>query len=777
MRWWIRRAMKVTAVLVLGFLLWAGWYVYNKGFTRKWRHYVASEFRKRGVEVSIRRLTLDPLQGLVARDVKIVDEKDRDRVLAVISRIVLDVNYANLIQGQPFLNSVDLRGAHISLPLSGEDPLRSPLRIARLSARILLPPQEIVLSQAEADVQGVRISATGRLINPRVFRPRVPDSSEEAAQLRRTVQQILDKLRSFEFRGEAPHIEIRFSGDLSNLETIFAEATLRGRDIRKAGYKINRIEAAATFRDGLVTLSKLTLADQSGKADAVGSFSPASGRAQFQLHSTLDLQGVLSAADIAGVARDFIFYEPPALELTGEINTRSESKVKLLGRIDLGRFGVRSVIFDGFKSNFAWDGQRWFAQDARLVHRSGALSGDALQTASEFRTRIVSKLNLSKLLPLTPGKLAEFLSQWEFEHAPEIDVVAAGPAVAVESLQAEGRIQLGRTRFRDVPLKSAQAKFTLADGALTSQDFRVERAEGVGTGTVTYDFKKREVWLSDVKTALFPADVAMWIEPKLVKDIAPYKFQQPPALAIDGVVQIGRSQGDDLTVMLQAPGRMDYVFLKKTLPFSDVAAALHFTDGKLAIRGATAALYSGNVSGEAEISLKKENPVYSARLEAKNVDFASLTQLYFQYEGSKGLLNAGYDFAGLGDHARAMHGRGNVQVLDGNVFAIPVLGPLSGLLDEIIPGIGYNVARKASCTFEVADGVIKTDDLVVEGRGFSMIGGGKIYFLDDDLDFAIRINAQGMPGVVLFPMSKLLEYAADGPLSDPVWRPKRLPVF
>ena len=35
--------------------------------------------------------------------------------------------------------------------------------------------------------------------------------------------------------------------------------------------------------------------------------------------------------------------------------------------------------------------------------------------------------------------------------------------------------------------------------------------------------------------------------------------------------------------------------------------------------------------------------------------------------------------------------------------------------------------------------------------------------------------AQGLPGVLLFPVSKLFEYTADQKLSKPIWRPKIVP--
>ena len=66
-------------VLVLGGLVAGGWYVAKKGFSRNWRNKVVEELHKRGVEVSVRRLTLDPFRGLIARDVRIYDYKKREK--------------------------------------------------------------------------------------------------------------------------------------------------------------------------------------------------------------------------------------------------------------------------------------------------------------------------------------------------------------------------------------------------------------------------------------------------------------------------------------------------------------------------------------------------------------------------------------------------------------------------------------------------------------------------------------------------------------------------
>src|SRR4051794_22688833 len=78
----MRRVLLTLFVLFLAATLGGLWYASKKGFTSKWRGYVKEEFHKRGVEVTLRRLTLDPLRGLVAKEVRVFDARGKNRVLA-----------------------------------------------------------------------------------------------------------------------------------------------------------------------------------------------------------------------------------------------------------------------------------------------------------------------------------------------------------------------------------------------------------------------------------------------------------------------------------------------------------------------------------------------------------------------------------------------------------------------------------------------------------------------------------------------------------------------
>src|SRR5437899_12213355 len=118
---WTRRIALVFVLLVILGVIFGigggGYYMAKRGFGRQWRYRVVEELRKHGVEASIGRLTLDPFRGLVAKNVRIFDYKNRENTLALISEVSLDINYAALIHNQSFLNSLDVRDAQITLPL------------------------------------------------------------------------------------------------------------------------------------------------------------------------------------------------------------------------------------------------------------------------------------------------------------------------------------------------------------------------------------------------------------------------------------------------------------------------------------------------------------------------------------------------------------------------------------------------------------------------------------------------------------------------------------
>ncbi len=760
--------------LCLGFI-WGGWYLARKGFGRQWRTRLVEELHKRGVEISLRRLTLDPFRGLIARDVRVFDYKHRETTLALISEVSLDINYAALFHRQPFLNAIDVRDANITFPFPGHPNAKADIaELSHFRAHIYFPPEQIYVSQAEGVFCGVRISATGQLIKRENYQPSSETSAAEWQERLQLLQNIVAQLHQLRYPDGPPLLQIKFSGDLSQLEDARLEAHLHGKRIEHGPSEMRNFTAAAEWAGQKLDVTQCEWSDSLGHFAGRASWSRQSAVADFGVQSTIDLRAFLEAFGFAEPLRDFRFTAPPLLEFSGHLPLGDATIDRsVIGRVAFGSFTYRSVPFDKLRADFSWDGHRTMLRGVHLQQGSDELTADLLDAPNDFRLNIESALDPVSLRALAPPDLQEFLGAWQWSRPPAIRLKIRGTNRQPETWSGAGTIATGRTRFRGVWMESATADLHFAKGATTFENLRVTSEEGIGTGSFTYDSVKHEVRVSHVKTTLRPIDAIYWIEPKLAKAIAPYKFHQAPSVTADGVIQFHGGTADHLELTVEAPKGMDYFFLGKTLVFEKVSGKLLFTNDRLQLSDVQGSLFTGTVRGTADISLARHDQHYGANLAVEGIDFPSLTNLYFKFGGAKGRMRGSYNFTGIGDNARAMAGSGKIHLTDGDVFAIPVFGPLSGLVAKIIPGAGYSVAHDANASFTIKEGVAHTDDFKVSGRLFGLLGHGDIRFLDDKLDFDVRINANVPGGVLLTPVYKLFEYTGTGSLSKPVWRPKR----
>ena len=68
---------------------------------------------------------------------------------------------------------------------------------------------------------------------------------------------------------------------------------------------------------------------------------------------------------------------------------------------------------------------------------------------------------------------------------------------------------------------------------------------------------------------------------------------------------------------VDAPGGMDYTFIDKVLPFDRIAGRLLFTDDRLQILGLKGRLFSGDLAGNADISLAKNDRHYPRKSQSR----------------------------------------------------------------------------------------------------------------------------------------------------------------
>src|SRR5207245_2255269 len=231
-------SMRLAILAAIVGIIGGGYYLARRGFGRQWRYRVIEELHKRGVEAYVGRLTLDPFRGLIARNVRIFDYKNRDKTLALINEVSLDINYAALIHRQPFLNALDVRDAQITLPLKTADGKTDKAHLVNFRAHVYFPPEQIYVSQAEGIFCGIRISVTGQLIKRENYQPSPPISPEEWQRRMLIAQRLLNELQKFRFPAAVPSLQLKFSGDVAEIEKAHVEATLHGDRLQRGSYEI-----------------------------------------------------------------------------------------------------------------------------------------------------------------------------------------------------------------------------------------------------------------------------------------------------------------------------------------------------------------------------------------------------------------------------------------------------------------------------------------------------------------------------------------------------------
>src|SRR6266481_1087727 len=197
---------------------WGGYYFYHKGFGRHWRALLSKEFQRFGFQIRVRRLTLNPLRGLVAEDIEIYESDRKQTVVAQVSDLSLDINYANLFQQEPALNAVDLHDAKISIPVDPSYPKAGRIRVTGIQSRIYFFPGRIEVRQASGVIFGIHLQASGTLINPADFMlvpsPEIPAGPEQKPQ-ETFLRLLIKEIENLHFPEEPPQLDFTFQVDLA----------------------------------------------------------------------------------------------------------------------------------------------------------------------------------------------------------------------------------------------------------------------------------------------------------------------------------------------------------------------------------------------------------------------------------------------------------------------------------------------------------------------------------------------------------------------------------
>lgn len=528
-----------------------------------------------------------------------------------------------------------------------------------------------------------------------------------------------------------------------------------------------------TAENGTAQLEQLLLQDARGELNATGMANFDTSKGNLDLHSSINfipiLHGLIPKSKMK-VLWDVQMTFPPQVDLNTEFSWSDKKfKYKGIGSADFHSLFYKKKFFPQLDFKFTAENNRTNIKDLHLQTQSGALKADILIAPDKFRLQADSTANPKEFIDFFDPPTRAFFNAMEIVDSPHISLRLEGPKPDLAVLSGKGELILGRTAVRKAWIDFARSKFYVKPQRLIFSDFLLGRGGGRGSGTVTYDFKLQHVHLQNIDSTMVPEEVLRWISPPIAKVISVYKFHAPPHVQVNGIVHLNNANLNNVWVHIDSKAGLNYTLLKRTLNFGATTADVHVEGPWVKVGIPSARIFQGTMALAANVSIDPKNPNFRVDLSFSHIDFAKLTKLYFDYDSSKGFLSGTFGFKAQLGKESDLAGSGSFHIENGTVLSVPFLGPISLILNQILPGAGNAPAKNATVDFQVANRIITTDNLRFEGHGFTLLGTGGIKFLTGEMNMLIKINARGLPGLIFFPISRLFEYESEGTIMKPEW--------
>ena len=813
-----------SALLVVGLGLWLGIHVSRAGLAEHWKEAVRKEFARQGIDISIGKLTLDPLHGLVARDVRVYEpeeppsapgeEAERpsdDRaarrgpsILADISRIDLDVSLTRLMQGEVYLNSLRVRDAMVSLPVDPESPDGERLDLSECNARVLFSQDSVEIQELNGRLLGILVNVNGELVR----HPEKKTGGQPKAwqgirhEQRLAVRRALKTLAPLRVAKGAPaELRVRAMADLGRLEEGRFEFTFLAPQLAWEEMEAREIRVAGNWDNGLLQMEDIRFRDEGGSFRAEADFIRSTGVLRFNVESTAMLPELARQRLWPDDWPLFRLVDPPRVTAGGSLAFSKELARPigvLTGSLALGRSQVGGDHFEFASANIASDGQRVFLRDFRVRQKEGGdLRADILLDGNDLRARGQSTVHPETVAPLLPpGFTRDLLAAFDCGGGTSaLGFTVLGNFKVRESWAVETNIEAKDIRFHGVPITSATGKWAIRETKQVFENALVKIPAGATTGIGTSARTTSETVASAQSITLhppfghtefrgvrcqgWPHTVIAAVVPRTLGALPKFKLSDPGDLAVDGVLGGRTGPKSDLRMTMASRGMLLYPAFGKELPLQSPSAMLSLKDRSAILPVVEASCYGGKVSGSLRFdNLGSEKISSSGKITLDDVGYQQLMRLFSDRpDDAKGTLDVSATFACADGTLATLDADGSMKLVNGDLFSIPLFGPLSPLVEAVLPerGIGYSVASTATATATVRQGVLKTEDFNALTPAFKMDGRGTIHLPSNGVEFFARFNARGIAEVATVLFSYIFEYKCEGTLGKPEWKPLLIP--
>ncbi|QQY08967.1 MAG: hypothetical protein JMM76_03085 [Candidatus Xiphinematobacter sp.] len=755
-------------------------FLWGAGFGEMVKRRVGLALERDGFQVQIERLSFSPFRGLIAKNAVLKSTKgNRLCLCARVRHLTCSLSISRFLLGKSLVKEVQLDGASLDIPLPEEAERH--LSIQDLSAKILLQSGCLRLSTAEFTFRNIHFVVSGSIRNPFLFQFLASALSQQPNgtnwKMIECAARALGKIR---YLDKPVQVDVVVEGDPTAPQMFQVhKIILHGKNIRYRGIFLRELELRARCTNGVLEMHKLYIRDTEGTLEGSGIVDSLTSKGKFTISSSLNLRPLLTEFFPRNRLQKFVVPKlqtgaSSQIDFTTHLSWgRDHPRYTVFGSVVMCKFFYGKSFLHRLELGFLFENGQWFIRDLLVQCRSGMLRADAQKTKKLLRIQLGSTLNPKEFSDFFGLKIRKLLEQTQFLDAPRLTLRLSGRTL--DLLSGRGELSIGRTSVRGAWADYGFSKIEIIPQSITCRDFEVQCKKSRGSGTLSYNFRNGQLCLHNIVSTLMPEDVMLWLSPQLAQAVSPYRFHSPPIILADGYLHPSSPHFNALSVRIRSQAGLDYDLFERTLCFGATRAMVHVEGSQVKVRIPSAALFQGSVALQANVHFNiSPQPTCELDVRLSHVECSRLTELFFGYAKSNGFLSGNYRFRVSADGKAGMLGSGYIRIEEGSVLSVPFLRPLSPILNQIIPGIGYEPARRAYVAFQVENRKVTTKNLQLTGPGFNLLGRGDFDFFTGKINMTVRVNAQGVPGMVLLPVSKLLEFESRGTLLQPEWQLKRL---
>ncbi|MBI2946355.1 MAG: hypothetical protein HYY23_01835 [Verrucomicrobia bacterium] len=577
-------------------------------------------------------------------------------------------------------------------------------------------------------------------------------------------------------------------GVWQKLESVFLDWESQIRKVSSAGVLVDEINSVGEWRAPELTIRKVSSQISGGRLDAEAALDISKREVRSRIAFDFDVHRIqpLLATNTQRWLRPYSWETPPRVQAEARLllpawTNREPGRFKetlktvaIAGSFETAAAAYRGVPVTSARSQFNFSNSIWRLPNLVVSRPEGQIHLNGVENTAtrEYHWAIQSRIDPQALAPLLGPSEKRVLDYFQFAQPPFVQGHVRGQWGRPEHTGFSAEVALTNFTFRGEALDSVHAALQFTNRLLEFRDVKVRHGPGQITAPwVAYDARANLVHVTNGVSTLEPDLVARVISRPVRAAIAPYHFQEPPTVVVNGRLPT-RSQADaDATFKIAG---QTFNWWRFNVP--EISGDVHWLGESVTITNLQAAFYRGKLSWDGKFDFSgPPGARFRFRGHAIQSDLrtlvADLTLTNTPLEGTFG-ADLVITSADTQDWS-SWQGYGDVQLRDGFLWNIPIFGFFSPVLNKIVPGLGQSRVSAGSASFTIDKSQIRTSDLEMKAPALRLQYVGAVSFkgnVNARVQAEILRDAWAVGRIVslaLWPVTKVFEYKVTGTLNEP----------